>query len=72
MNKKTPLRQARLERGLSPERLAADAELSSSHLYRLEVELYPHVTLPIARRLARVLGRTVDELFPPPPPGVAA
>jgi transcriptional regulator with XRE-family HTH domain len=59
------LKQLREERGLTKEALAAGAEISYSSVQRLETPNTPNPTLSVARRIADVLGVTVDEVFPP-------
>ena len=58
------LRQAREELGLSREKAARLAGISTSMWIKIERgERSP--TLGVAQRIARVLGRTLDDLFVP-------
>lgn len=64
-----PLREIRLRRGISQDRLAELAGLSQSRVSRIERGAAPEDTE--AQRLAEALGVTVAALFPPDPSAVA-
>jgi transcriptional regulator with XRE-family HTH domain len=59
------LRRIRVERGLSQERLALEADVDRSYVGRLERGL-ENPTLTILDRLARVLGVSAGELLAKP------
>lgn len=63
----SPIRRRREALGLKPAQVAAAADISVQHLYNLEAGR-PRPSLDLARRLAGVLGVSVDELFPTDPP----
>ena len=52
-------------KGLSRERLAADADVSYEYVRKLEAQQVPQPSLALTRRIADALGCTVDEAFPP-------
>lgn len=57
------LQEKRTRAGLRPEALAARAEISLSYLRKLEGgQSCPG--LDVARRIAKALGTTVDQVFP--------
>ncbi len=60
------LRAWRLESGLRPERVCADAEISFSYLRTLE-DRGGNPTAAVLARLAAIYGRDVGELFTPDP-----
>jgi transcriptional regulator with XRE-family HTH domain len=59
------LRRIRVERGLSQERLALEANVDRSYVGRLE-RGRENPTLAILERLAKVLGVSAAELLGPP------
>jgi transcriptional regulator with XRE-family HTH domain len=61
----TPLRRWRLESGLRPERIAADADISAVYLRKLEDGAPPKPAMRVLVRIAAALGRDVRELFVP-------
>lgn len=64
----SPVRAARIERGLSQAELAEAAGLTRQAVYAIESHRYlPNVS--IALKLGRTLGRPVEDLFPPPASG---
>ena len=58
------LRELREERGLRREEVAVGAAISYDYVRRLEAPDSPNPTLAVARRIAEVLGVTVDAAFP--------
>jgi transcriptional regulator with XRE-family HTH domain len=57
------IQRIRTERGKTQQEAATEADISMSYLAKLERgESDP--TIAVARRLAEVLGATVDELWP--------
>jgi len=56
------VRKARVERGLSQEALAFDAEIDRAYLSRIE-RAKENVTLNVIEALARVLDISIAELF---------
>ena len=61
------LRALREALNLRREELAAKADISFSYVRYLEAPQAPNPTLAVARRIADVLGATVDEVFPEAP-----
>jgi transcriptional regulator with XRE-family HTH domain len=62
------LRRLRVERSLSQESLAADAEIDRSYVSRLERGL-ENPTIALLEQLANALGATIVEFFVVPAPG---
>ncbi len=60
------VKQAREELRVSQIELTYKSGVPQSTLSRLERGLLEEISLTNARAIARVLGRTVDELFPDP------
>ncbi len=60
------LREIREARGLRREDVASLADVSYETVRRLEMDDKPSTTLAVARRIADVLGVSVDEVFPAP------
>lgn len=58
------LREIRESRGLRKEDVASKAVISVEYVRLLEAPDPPVPGLAIARRLAKALGVTIDELFP--------
>ena len=56
------LRKLRIEKGLSVEDAASMVGISPSHYYKIE-QGRRNPTIAVARRIADVLGSTVDALF---------
>jgi transcriptional regulator with XRE-family HTH domain len=66
------MREFREARGLRREDVASRGLISYEYVRRLETEDPPVPTLGVARRIAGVLGVTVDQVFPEPAPRDAA
>jgi transcriptional regulator with XRE-family HTH domain len=62
------LRRIRVSRGLSQEKLAADADIDRAYTGRLERAL-ENPTVQLLDRLARVLSVHISALFAEPKPG---
>ena len=58
------IKQLREAQGLRREDVAAKAGISYDYVRKLEVGEVLNPSLDIARAIARVLGTTVDKLFP--------
>ena len=66
------LRKIRVERGLSQEKLAVDAEVDASYVSQIETEVY-NPTIGVVDKLASALGVDITALLAPvdasmPPP----
>lgn len=62
MAKPTPLKIAIVSSGRTSTAIAAEAGMHQTHLSRIANGL--HTDEPTQRKLADILGRTVEELFP--------
>jgi len=62
------LRRIRVERGISQEKLAADASIDRSYLGGLERQV-ENPTVDLLDRVAKALSVTITELFVQPSPG---
>lgn len=62
------LRRLRVERGLSLEALAGDAEVDSSYVARIE-RTTVNASIDILERLARALRVPIRDFLVEPPPG---
>jgi transcriptional regulator with XRE-family HTH domain len=62
------LRRLRTERGVSQERLAADASVDRAYISELERE-QGNASVDLLDRLAEVLGVGIGDFLVPPPPG---
>jgi transcriptional regulator with XRE-family HTH domain len=58
------LRRLRVERGLSQERLAIDANVDPSYVSQIETQVY-NPTVGVLDKLARAMGVDLAELFAP-------
>lgn len=65
------LRKYRVDRGLSQEALAVDAEIDRTHVSRLERSL-ENPTLAVLERLAKALRVSICALLEAPPRGAPA
>jgi len=62
------IRKLRVERGLSQENLAVDAEIDRTYVSRLERGL-ENPTVAVLERLAKVLDVRIEDFFIVPPSG---
>lgn len=62
MGKNLAMKQARTEKGLSQEALAAAVGVSRQTINAIEQGEY-NPTIKLCRAICRVLGKTLDELF---------
>lgn len=65
------LRRLRVNRGVSQEALAVDAEIDRTHVSRIERGV-ENPTVVVLDRLARALGADIGEMFVVPKPGEPA
>ncbi|MGG1598522.1 helix-turn-helix transcriptional regulator [Paenibacillus naphthalenovorans] len=59
---RTVLREARKNKNMSVEDIATEVEISASFYYKIEAGIR-NPTIDLAKKIADLLGRTVDELF---------
>lgn len=58
----TPLKTARIKKGITVEEMARKLQMSTSYYYKIEQGVrIPNIY--IAKRIAELLGGTIDELF---------
>lgn len=58
------VRDAREEKGLTQIELSERAKVRQAEISLIERGLKPNVSIPVAQRLAKALGKTIDYLFP--------
>lgn len=58
------VREVRLQRGLTQKQLHKLSKVRQAEISLIENNLKPNVSIPVAQRLAKALGETIDYLFP--------
>ena len=58
------VREVRLHRGLTQDDLSELAKVSQKHISLIENDQKPNLSLTVAKRIAKALGKTVDYLWP--------
>jgi len=58
------VREVRLQRGLTQRELSKITKVRQAEISLIENDLKPNLSIPVAQRLAKALGKTMDYLFP--------
>jgi len=58
------VRETRLQLGLTQRELSEIAKIRQAEISLIENNLKPNLSVPVAQRLAKALGKTMDYLFP--------
>jgi transcriptional regulator with XRE-family HTH domain len=58
------VRESRLQKGLTQRELSKITKIRQAEISLIENDLKPNLSIPVAQRLAKALGKTMDYLFP--------
>ena len=58
------VRETRIQRGLTQDDLSKVSKVDQRHISLIENDLKPNLSLFVAKRISKALGKTVDYLWP--------
>jgi transcriptional regulator with XRE-family HTH domain len=58
------VREVRLQKGLTQDDLSRVSRVGQRHISLIENDLKPNLSLLVAKRISKALGKTVDYLWP--------